>query len=58
MEDLMDSHGADFLDRVEAAAKESAAMQTVVDAVWTMSMDPYVPRSFKTLQSHKGTRRR
>ena len=57
LEDLMDSHGADFLDRVEAAAKESAAMQTVVDAVWTMSMEPYVARAFKTVQSHKGKRR-
>ena len=57
LEDLMDAHGAAFLDRVEAAAKTSAAMQTVVDAVWTMSMDPYVARAFKTIQSHKGKRR-
>jgi hypothetical protein len=58
LEDLMDAHGSDFLDRVEAAAKESAIMQRVVDAVWTMSMDPYVARAFKTLQSHEGKRRR
>jgi hypothetical protein len=50
LEDLMDYHGLDFLDRVEAAAKESPLMQTVVDAVWTMSMDPYVARAFKTIQ--------
>jgi hypothetical protein len=56
LEDLMDDHGAEFLDRVEASAKESAAMQAVVDAVWTMSMDPYVARAFKTIQSHKGKR--
>jgi hypothetical protein len=55
--DLMAAHGSDFLDRVEVAAKESAAMQTVVDAVWTMSMDPYVARAFKTIQSHRGKRR-
>jgi hypothetical protein len=54
LEDLMDARGADFLGRVEAAAKESVAMQTVVDAVWTMSMDPYVARAFKTIQSHRG----
>jgi len=58
LEDLMDSHGADFLDRVQSASKESAAMRRVVDAVWTMSMDPYVARAFKTIQSHKGKRRR
>jgi len=58
LEDLMDAHGADFLDRVEAAAKQSAAMQKAVDAVWTMSMDPYVARAFKSIQSHKGKRRR
>ena len=57
LEDLMDEHGADFLDRVEAAAKESVSMQTVVDAVWTMSMDAYVARAFKTIQSHRGKRR-
>jgi hypothetical protein len=57
LEDLMDAHGQDFLDRVEAAAKESVHMQTVVDAVWTMNMDPYVARSFKTIQSHRGKRR-
>ena len=57
LEDLMDDHGSDFLDRVEAAAKESAAMQTVVDAVWTMSMDACVARSFETFQSHRGKRR-
>jgi hypothetical protein len=56
LEDLMDAHGSAFLDRVEAAAKESAAMQTVVDAVWTMSMDAYVARAFKTIQSHRGKR--
>jgi hypothetical protein len=56
-EDLMDAHGADFLDRVEAAVKESVPMQTAVDAVWTMSMDPNVARAFKTLQTHKGKRR-
>jgi hypothetical protein len=55
-EDLMDAHGADFLDRVKAAAKESSAMQTVVDAAWTMSMDPYVARAFKAMQSHRGKR--
>ena len=58
LEDLMDYHGSDFLDRVELAAKESPAMQTVVDAVWTMSMDPYVARAFKSIQSHKGKRSR
>ena len=57
LEDLMSSHGADFLDRVEAAAKDSVTMQRVVDAVWPMSMDPYVARAFKTIQSHKGKRR-
>ena len=57
LEDLMDAHGSDFLDRIEAAAKESAAMQTVVDAVWTMGMDAYVARAFKTMQSHRGKRR-
>jgi hypothetical protein len=57
-EDLMDTHGSDFLDRAEAAANESAAMQTAVDAVWTMSMDPYVARAFKAIQTHKGKRRR
>ncbi len=57
LENLMDAHGADFLDRVESAAKESAAMQKVVDAAWTMSMEPYVARAFKTIQSHKGKRR-
>jgi hypothetical protein len=57
LEDLMDAHGADFLDRVEAAAKDSTPMQTAVDAVWTMSMDPYVARSFKAIQSHRGKRR-
>ena len=57
LEDLMGAHGDDFLDRVEAAAKESVAMQTVVDAVWTMSMDTYVARAFKTIQSHRGKRR-
>ena len=57
LEDLMDAHGSDFLDRVEAAAKESAAMQTVVDAVWTMSMDAYVAHAFETIQSHRGKRR-
>lgn len=56
LENLMDAHGSEFLDRVEAAAKESAPMQTVVDAVWTMSMDPYVARAFKTIQSHRGKR--
>ena len=56
-EDLMDYHGPDFLDRVEAAAKASAPMQTVVDAAWTMSMDPCVARAFKTIQSHGGRRR-
>jgi hypothetical protein len=54
LEDLMDAHGSDFLDRVQAAAKESAAMQTVVDAVWTMSMDAYVAHAFKAIQSHRG----
>jgi hypothetical protein len=57
-EDLMDAHGADFLDRVEAAAKESPALQMVVDAAWTMSMDPYVARALQTIQSHGGGRRR
>ena len=42
---------------IEAAAKENAAMQTVVDAVWTMSMDAYVARAFKAIQSHRGKRR-
>lgn len=58
MENLMDAHGSEFLDRVEVAAKLSPAMQTVVDAVWTMSMDPYVARAFKTIQSHRGKPRR
>jgi len=57
LEDLMDDHGPDFFNRVEAAAKKSAAMQIVVDAVWTMSMDAYVARAFKTIQSHRGKRR-
>jgi hypothetical protein len=33
-------------------------MQTVVDAAWTMSMDSYVARAFKTIQSHRGKRHR
>jgi hypothetical protein len=57
LEDLMDAHGADFLHRIEVAAKESPAMQSVVDAVWTMSIDPYVARAFKTLQTHRGKRK-
>lgn len=57
LEDLMDAYGAAFLDRVEAAAKENAAMQSVVDAVWTMSMDACVAHSFKAVQSHRGKRR-
>ena len=57
LEDLMDAHGSVFLDRVESAANDSTAMQIVVDAVWTMSMDAYVARAFKTIQSHRGKRR-
>lgn len=57
LEDLMDAHGSDFLDWVEAAAKVSPAMQTAVDAVWTMSMDAYVARTFKSIQSHRRKRR-
>jgi hypothetical protein len=53
-EDLMDDHGGDFLDRVEEAAKESAAMQTIVDAAWTMSMEPQVARTIEAMQSHRG----
>ena len=56
-EDLMDAHGADFLDRVEVAAKESPAMQSVVDAAWTMSMDPYVAHVFKAFQTHRAKRK-
>ena len=56
LENLMDAHGSDFLDRVETAARESGPMQTVVDAVWTMSMDPYVARAFERIQSHRGKR--
>ena len=54
----MGANGAAFLDRVEEAARKSPAMQTAVDAVWTMSMDPYVARAFKTIQSHGGKRGR
>jgi len=57
LEDLMNDHGSKFLDRVEAAATGSASVQTVVDSTWTQSMDPYVARAFKTLQSHGGKRR-
>lgn len=53
LEDLMDDHGLDFLDRVEAAARTCPSMQTAVDAVWTMSMDPKVARRFEALQSHE-----
>jgi hypothetical protein len=50
-EDLMDDHGPQFIDRVEAAAKHSRSMRAVVDTAWTNNpMDQNVMRAIKSIQ--------
>ena len=50
-EDLMDEAGELFIDRVEQAIEGNAALQTVVDGAWTMSMTPQVATRLQALQS-------
>ena len=50
-EDLMDAHGGDFLDRLEHVIEGNAALQTVVDGCWTMSVTPEVATRLQALQS-------
>ena len=50
-EDLMDDHGATYIDRVEAASIEGRSMRVLVKAAWTMSMGPEIARRIETLQA-------
>jgi hypothetical protein len=50
-EDLMDEVGELFIDRVERAVEGNAALQTVVDAAWTMRVTPHVATRLHALQS-------
>jgi len=56
-EDLMDEHGLQFIDRVEAAVLENANMRTVVDAVWTTNMNQSVIRGLKAIKASPKSQR-
>ncbi len=47
----MNDYGERFIDRVEAAYKESQAMGIIVKAAWTISMNPSVAERVEALQA-------
>ena len=50
-EDLMDDHGAAYIDRVEAAFVEARPMRVIVKSTWTMSMTPEIAQRIGALQA-------